>query len=160
MPCVVRKVSLRFISSEMKTEIGPLDWAESNLPADAFTLSENVDALLGRSNGLWDKMGPWIWLPVQLQAALVLFQIFGRLQNPANKELLTLRPLTSLDCRCLNGPFLWRGTRFWSQLCKPGVVDLSGFQWISSRKNPHIIVIKHFKSNIFFMLVSFPSPSV
>lgn len=61
----------------MKTEIGPLDWAESNLPADAFTLSENMDALLGRSNRLWDKIGLWIWLPGQLQATLVFIQVFG-----------------------------------------------------------------------------------
>lgn len=60
--------------SEMETEIGPLDWAESNLPVDAFTLNENNDTSLGRSNRLWDKMGPWIWVPVQLQAALLFFQ--------------------------------------------------------------------------------------
>lgn len=52
MPSVVRKGSLRFISSEMKTEIGPLEGAESNLPADAFALNENTDTLLGRSNRL------------------------------------------------------------------------------------------------------------
>lgn len=75
----------------MKREIGLLDRAESNLPADAFTLSENMNPLLGRSNRLWDKTGPCVWLPVQLQAALAFLQVFGRLQNAANKESLTLR---------------------------------------------------------------------
>lgn len=95
IPRVVRKGSPRFMHSEMKTEIGPLYWAESNLPADAFTLNKNTDTSLGRSNRLWDKMGLWIWLPLQLQAALVFFQVSGMLQKADSKELLTEEgPLT------------------------------------------------------------------
>lgn len=109
-------------------------WVSREQLADAFTLNESTDISLGRINRLWDKMGPWIWLPVQLQAALVFFQVSEMLQKADTKELLTRRSLTLLDHRHLNKPSLWRGARFWSQWCKPGVVDFSEFQWDSSGK--------------------------
>lgn len=126
---VVRKVSPSSICPEMKTQISLLDQAGSNLPAACFTLSKEskagiilsviTDALLCRSNRLWDKKASCAAPSTSdLPSGLCM------VSKCCEWGMINIRPTLLLDPRGYNGPSLWEGS---DSDCSG--VNLEYFRW-------------------------------